>query len=111
MALAGLLDGLERAGEGVADGVRPLERAGLATVVMQTLKQKRRSSYDLQDLPDRESAETIIHLFPGRSLVLSIRGMNPRFAARIVLWEDTTGLHAACLDINARPLKRRARKL
>ena len=37
MALAGLLDGLERSGEGGADGVRPVARAGLAAVELQAV--------------------------------------------------------------------------
>jgi len=64
--------------------------------------------YGLQDLPGGVSDETIMHLLLGRSVILVVCGESPRRVARIVLWEDTAGLHAACLDIDARPLKRRA---
>ena len=60
-------------------------------------------TYGLQDLPGGESTE--LDLLPLRAVTLSIGSVlvGTRFA-RIVLWDDAEGLHAACLDIDARPL-------
>ena len=66
--------------------------------------------YGLQDLPGGDSDEIIMHLPPSQSVIAVVHGQSPRRVARIVLWEDAAGLHAACLDIDARPLKRMKRR-
>lgn len=63
--------------------------------------------YGLQDLPGGESDETVLSMLPNRSVILVVMGQDPSRIGRIVVWEDEHDLHAAFLDVDGRPLRRR----